>query len=58
MSPSSEVSRGRMLVSHFKNKLFCAGGCFASQVCNNNTLCTLKYHGIIIIIIILSLYIK
>jgi hypothetical protein len=35
-----------------KTTYFCAGGCFASRVCNNNTLCTLKYPDIVIIIII------
>jgi hypothetical protein len=35
-----------------KTILFCAGGCFASRVCNSNTLCTLKYPGIVIIIIL------
>jgi hypothetical protein len=31
------------------------GGCFASRVCNNNIVCTLKYPGIVITVI-LSLY--
>jgi hypothetical protein len=38
-----------------KTIYFCAGGCFASRVCNNITLCTPKYPGTVITILSLSM---
>jgi hypothetical protein len=53
MNPNSKVRRRRMLASHFKNNTLLCGRVFCLPVCNNNTLCTPKYPGIVIMILFL-----